>query len=275
MTDTGEDYILGADSDESRRLRFQHKVWLEHGHALFRRAGFRAGDRLLDLGCGPGWTSFELAEIVGPNGRVVARDQSPQFLETLQAEARHLGLDNIECSRGPVEDLDLVPGELDGAYARWLFCWLTDPGAVLARVARGLREGAVLALQEYFDWAAMKLVPRCRIFDRAVAACMQSWQLGGGTIDIAQEIPRLAEASGLSVDHFAPVARLGPVGSGEWNWIEQFFHSYLPKVVEAGLLSAEEFEEFRGEWNRRTESGEGYCYTPTMADVLLRNTGRS
>ena len=272
MPHADDDYILGANSDEVRRLRFQHQAWVQQAYALWERAGFRAGDVVLDLGCGPGFTSFELAAIVGPSGRVIARDQSPLFLDFVRAECERLGLQQVEPSLGPVEELAFTPGSIDGTYARWLFCWLPEPGAALGRVADALKPGGVIAIQDYFDWGAMKLVPASDVVDRAIAACMRSWDEGGGTIDIAREIPTLAHEAGLEVEYFQPVARLGYVGSLEWRWLTQFFESYLPKISEAGLLDTSDLAAFGAEWKRRSAEGKSYCYTPTMADVILRKS---
>jgi SAM-dependent methyltransferase len=70
------EYILGTDRDELRRLELQHEVWLADARAICTRAGFAPGHTLLDLGCGPGYASFELAHIVGPTGKIIARDKS-------------------------------------------------------------------------------------------------------------------------------------------------------------------------------------------------------
>src|SRR5882672_2030657 len=169
-----KEYVLGTDAAELRRLHFQHKVWSAQSYALCQRAGLRAGDVVLDLGCGPGFTSYELAQMVGASGRVIARDQSAGFIEYVAAERTRRGLPQIEPSLGPVEELAIANASLDAVHARWLFCWLVDPGAVLERVARMVRPGGAVILQEYLDWAAMKLVPRDAAFDRMVAACMQS-----------------------------------------------------------------------------------------------------
>lgn len=269
MTDEPE-YILGTEREELERLRIQHRAWIEQGYALFERAGLRAGHTVLDLGCGPGFTSFELARVVGPEGRVIARDESRPFLEFLSAEAARLGLDRIETSLGTVETLALAQASLDAAYARWLLCWLPDPDGVVALVARALRPDGVLVLQEYLDWAAMKLLPRSRIFDRAVKACVQSWREGGGQIDVGERAVELAAAAGLHVESLRPVARLGRVGSLEWHWIGGFFGNYLPKLVARGLFSSSELEAFRSEWCERSAEGTSYVYTPTMVDAVLR-----
>ena len=155
-----KDYVLGTNAAELERLEFQHRVWLEQAHALWRGAGLRTGQVVLDLGCGPGFTSMELAKVVGSAGRVIARDQSAAFVDFLANESARRGLPQIEPSCGTVESLALPASSLDAVYSRWLFCWLADPGAVLEHVAAFVRPGGVLVLQEYLDWAAMKIVPR-------------------------------------------------------------------------------------------------------------------
>lgn len=269
MTEAHE-YILGTDREELERLGSQHEAWAKQAESLWDRAGFRAGDAVLDLGCGPGFTSFGLARVVGPTGKVIARDVSERFLAFLAAERERLGLAWIDPSLGTVEDLEPPPELLDGAYARWLFCWLEDPGAALERVARCVRAGGVVALQEYFDWGAMNHVPECPAFRPVLAACMRSWREGGGEIDVGRFVPGLAERCGLEVEHYRPIARIGRPGSLEWRWLDGFYRSYLPRIVERGLLAARDLAEFQAEWRRRAEARDSFVYTPTMVDVILR-----
>jgi SAM-dependent methyltransferase len=265
-----DEYLLGTDAEELARLRFQHHVWLGPMHALLERAGLGAGAAVLDLGCGPGLTTLELARRVGACGRVVASDLSARFLASLRAECARQGCANVEARLGPVEELALADGSLDAAYARWLFCWLAEPLPVLARVARALRPGGVLLLQEYLDWGAMRLVPHGPAFARGVEACLASWKAGGATIDFAAELPALAPRAGLVLEHFCPRARLGPVGSPEWRWLDGFFRIYLPKVVERGLLQPAELAAWLREWEERAAAGGSFVLAPTMADAILR-----
>ncbi|MCH2659093.1 methyltransferase domain-containing protein [bacterium] len=75
---TDHDYLLGDDHDEMHRLQMQHQTWQPETVDLWDRAGFRAGQTIVDVGCGPGLTTLELAERVGPQGRVLC------FLDDLQ-----------------------------------------------------------------------------------------------------------------------------------------------------------------------------------------------
>lgn len=268
-----DEYILGTDALELERLGDQHGAWAAQAAELWTRAGIGAGDAVLDLGCGPGFTTFALAELVGASGRVVARDESERFLAHVAAEAERLGHGQVEPSVGRVEDLELQGASLDAAYARWLFCWLDDPRALLARLARSLRPGGALVIQDYLDWGAMSLVPTSAVFDRAVATCLDSWKHGGVTIDVARRLPSLARECGFEVEHFQPVARLGPVGSAEWCWLEGFFESYLPRLVARGLLDERGHEAWRDEWRARAADAASWVQTPTVADLVLRVPG--
>lgn len=264
-----DDYVLGTDAQELARLSFQHEAWVAQAYALWQRAGLRTGMTVLDLGSGPGFTTFDLAQLVGPKGRVVARDRSARFLEHVAAEGKRRGLSWIETSEGDVETLEHAANTFDALYARWLFCWLPDPAAGLERAARVLRPGGAIVIQDYLDWGAMKLLPRDSAFERGVAACLESWRRAGGTMDIVQLIPELAARRGLVVEHLAPIARSGAVGSLEWRWMNEFFTTYLPKLP-PDLLSKPELAAALDVWREPRSGPPRRCVTPTMADVILR-----
>ena len=69
------EYVLGTHEEEVTRLGVQHRVWRDRMLRCCRDAGFGPGSRLVDLGCGPGYATLDLAEIVGGTGSVIAVDQ--------------------------------------------------------------------------------------------------------------------------------------------------------------------------------------------------------
>lgn len=270
MSGEGTGYVLGSDQAELERLTQQHATWVGQAQSLIERAGLSAGQTLLDLGCGPGLTTMQLARVVGRGGRVIARDASADFITHLELELKRLGIDHVVPSLGPVEELDLPESSLDGAFARWLFCWLPDAGALLSTVSRALRPGGAIVCQEYFDWGAMKLVPRSPAHDRVVDACMVSWRDAGATIDIGEQLPGLAAECGLRLEYAAPLARVGRPGSPVWSWISAFFDSYLPRLVAQGLLDEATRQICVEEWRQRLSRGIGFVAAPTMIDLVLR-----
>lgn len=269
-----DEYVLGVDPDELQRLRSQHEIWAEQLRSLVRRAGLSDGEVILDLGCGPGATSFELAKFVGESGRVLARDVSPSFIATLEAEARRLGLDQVEPRQCRVEELDLDAASLDAVYGRWILSWLPDVRCVFEQVAEALKPGGMYVLQEYLDWGAMKILPRSATFERAVDACMASWDASGGTINISEEVPRLAREVGLEVEHFAVNARSGQVGSPIWRWLEEFYEVYLARLVAQGSFAQPDYDTFLAEWRDRTKHGDSIVIAPVVADIVLRKPKR-
>ncbi len=138
-SEPGQDYVLGTGSDESARLGLQHRLWSASTHLLWEKAGVQPGQTVLDLGCGPGYGSLDLAQIVGPTGRVIAVDESATFLKQLHDNAISRKQLHIERVLGDVQDiLSVLPGEegaVDVAYARWVFCFLERPEDVVRGLA--------------------------------------------------------------------------------------------------------------------------------------------
>ena len=78
------------------------------------------GQTVLDVGCGPGYASLDLAELVGPSGRVVAVDKSERFLHALDAASRERGLDNITTHLADLDAGEFPDVIADRAWARWV-----------------------------------------------------------------------------------------------------------------------------------------------------------
>ncbi|MCX7799239.1 MAG: methyltransferase domain-containing protein [Fimbriimonadales bacterium] len=114
--------------------------------AFLRNLGIREGHRVADLGCGPGFWALPLAEIVGPNGRVVALDASPRMFELMLRQNPPAWLDMLE------EELPATGLDADWADWVWMaFVWHeVEPASEMAREAsRILRSGGQAAILEW------------------------------------------------------------------------------------------------------------------------------
>lgn len=138
------EYVLGTGGDELARLGLQHRLWSAAAHDLWERAKVQPGQTVLDLGCGPGHATLDLAQIVGPTGRVIAVDESASFLKALHDQAvarKHHTIERVLCD---VQDLESVleddAGLIDVAYARWVFCFLSRPEDVVKGLARLIKQ---------------------------------------------------------------------------------------------------------------------------------------
>jgi SAM-dependent methyltransferase len=123
----------------------------EEGQAITLRwladAGIGPGQRVLDVGAGPGSVTALLLEHIGPDGSVVGLDRDAAFLE--QARARHAGRPVVYREvdlAGPLPD-DL--GTFDAIVGRRVLMYLPDPVGTLRSLARLLRPGGVVFFQEF------------------------------------------------------------------------------------------------------------------------------
>ncbi|MBI3871900.1 MAG: methyltransferase domain-containing protein [candidate division Zixibacteria bacterium] len=129
-----KDYILGTHDEEIDRLALQHRVWRPRALDGWQRAGFTVGKTILDVGCGPGHAAIDLAEIVGPTGKVIAIDRSRRFLDFLESTCANRGLGNV-CRARVLQLLRLAVGATL-ARTRGL-----DPGRDIQLALRGRRTG--------------------------------------------------------------------------------------------------------------------------------------
>src|SRR5687768_15958181 len=129
-----KDYVLGTHDDEIERLGLQHRVWRPRTTDAWQRAGFTVVQTLIDVGCGPGYATLDLAEIVGPTGRVVAIDRSRRFLDHLGAQLNARAIQHLDTSVRALDDAQLtadLPEGADGPLGRREFAFVQKPRALL------------------------------------------------------------------------------------------------------------------------------------------------
>ena len=264
--------MLGTGEQESERLGLQHRLWSASAHNLWERAGLRPGMTVLDVGCGPGHASMDLAEIVGTAGRVVALDESPLYLKHLRDKAQGRHLSNIDRILGDAQQLgQLLPdraGSFDIAYARWVLCFVPDPAAVVSGVARVLKPGGRFAIQDYFNYEAMTLAPRSEPFSRGIRAICASFRDRGGDPDIVARLPAMLRKHGLEMLDLRINQRVARPDSTIWAWPDVFWKNYLPRLVQAGYLSEAESKAFEAAWSEAGSDPDSFMMLPPVYDVL-------
>ncbi len=114
--------------------------------------GARPGERGLDVGCGPAFLACELGREVGPGGRIVGLDESPEMLEAARARIAREGLaDRVEVQEGDAVRLAFPAGAFDFVTAVQVYLYVPDVEGALAEAARVLRPGGRLAVVDT-DW---------------------------------------------------------------------------------------------------------------------------
>jgi SAM-dependent methyltransferase len=263
-----DDYVLGTHDEEVVRLGLQHRVWRARAFDAWRRAGFRTAQTFIDIGCGPGWASLDLAEIAGPMGRVIAIDRSRRFLDVLERARIHRHLLQIE----PVElDLDkdpLPPANADAAWARWVFAFVKNPRHLLERVASSLRRGGVLAIHEYIDYSTWRVSPRSEDFEAFVQLVIRAWRESGGEPDIGLDLPRWLSELGFEVRSMQPILDVITPGDFAWEWPTSFVNNAVQRLQELGHLTEATGESVLRAFTNAGRQPSAVMLTPAVLEVI-------
>lgn len=262
------EYVLGTGDAELARLGFQHQVWARATAGAWEHAGFRRGATILDVGCGPGYATFDLADLVGAEGRVIGVDMSPKFIAHVRNEAARRGIAHVDTRVEELGALAQPPESVDGAFARWVMCFLPDPGRVIARVAEALRPGAAFAVVDYSHYEAFRFGPPSRAAERIFRAVGDSFRAHGGNPDVGMEIPAHMARAGLEVRGIRSLTRIGRPGTALWEWPRTFFRIFLPTLVDAGSLTHADVEAFWADYEARSADPAGFFVSPPMIEVV-------
>jgi len=114
-----------------------------HSEAIFPALPVKAGDSVLDVGCGFGDTAIKLARIVGPKGRVVGVDCCEAFLDYGRKDAAAAGLDNVTFVEGDVLTMPFKP-EYDFVFSRFGTMFFSNPVAGLRNMRTALKPGGIM-----------------------------------------------------------------------------------------------------------------------------------
>ena len=120
------------------------------------------GERVVDVGCGAGFDTILAAEQVGPNGRVIGVDMTPEMLDKARRTVDELGLAHVEVCEGLAEHLPVDDGWADVVISNGVINLCPDKATVFAEIYRVLRPGGTL---QFADIANGNPVPDAAVRD--------------------------------------------------------------------------------------------------------------
>jgi SAM-dependent methyltransferase len=291
-------YALGDTTSELQRLSIQHNIFAGETRALYALAGFKYGDVLCDVGCGPGTTTFELAQLAGPKGKVIATDSSSDGLSRLRGKALDQGYSDGE-DDGVLHHADIAPIELcerdaaapsplsatpvDGLWCRWLLTWISQleadgPGgtvspltSILRNCRAALRPGGTAVFWDYFcdaGWGVTSSVPTPE-WDRLLMLLGDEWRQVGDPA-VASKLPARLVKEGFELVSIKSIAPIVLQSSADWIWPSSYFALQARRLANEGKLTNEDVERFDAEWALIGDTpGSFYC-PPTMAAIVAR-----
>src|ERR1700722_4765117 len=162
MTGSGN-YIIRGGVEGKKRLEVLARVMWPTTSRLLAEAGLAPGMTCLDLGCGGGDVTLQLATLGGPRGHVTGGDMDEVKLDLGRQTATRLGLANVQFRKLIVQDW-IEESQYDCIYCRFLLTHLAEPLQVLRQMLHAARPGG-MAVGEGIEDGSSFCYPHCPGFD--------------------------------------------------------------------------------------------------------------
>jgi len=114
------------------------------GNALLAQASYTAGETVVDIGCGGGWTTRRIAAAVGTAGSVLGLDLSPDLVAAANGRARRAGLANIHVVKGDAATAMPLEAPFDRLFSRFGTMFFSEPYRAFANLHQMVRQGGRL-----------------------------------------------------------------------------------------------------------------------------------
>jgi SAM-dependent methyltransferase len=235
--------------------------WRTAGNsAAYLLRHLRPGMSLLDIGCGPGTITADLAELVAP-GRVTAVEVAPAALRLARAEADRRDL-AVGFAVADVRALGFPAGAFDVVHAHQVLQHVADPVRALAEMRRVCRPGGLVAARDS-DYAAFAWHPSVPALDRWRELYSRAARANGGEPDAGRRLLGWARAAGFAdVTATAGVWCFATEEDRRWwggMWAERVQHSDLAgQLVASGAATAADLDRLADGWRAWAEAPDGW-----------------
>ncbi|KZP34148.1 UbiE family methyltransferase [Athelia psychrophila] len=230
--------------------------------------------KILDVGCGPGTITADLAALV-PQGHVTGLEYEPGVLDQARAHAAARGLANIDFAQGDVNALRYPDGTFDVVHAHQVLQHVGDPVRALREMRRVAKNGGIVAVRES-DFAAMTWYPAVEGMDAWHETYMRVARANGGEPDAGRRLHAWAHEAGFAWPSITVTAGTWcfqtPADRAWWSgmWADRTVSSkYADGAVKSGHATKEDLESAAQMWRRWGECEDGW-FAMLHGEVICR-----
>lgn len=225
----------------------------------------RSGMSLLDVGCGPGTITVDLAARVVP-GPVTAVDLTTEALDVARMAAQSRNVSNISFAIADTQALEFADDTFDVVHAHQVLQHVADPVQALREMRRVCVPGGIVAARDA-DYAGFIWYPKFPPLDRWLDLYQQASRANGGEPDAGRRLLSWAQEAGF--EDITPTGGIwcfATPDDREWwggMWADRILQSALAdQFVESGLATATELTEISSAWREWAAAPNGWLAIP-------------
>ncbi|GAA1772098.1 methyltransferase domain-containing protein [Luedemannella helvata] len=226
------------------------------------------GQRLLDVGSGPGTITADLAALLAP-GRVTAAEVTEEALGLARAEAAARGQANLDFAVADVHALDFADGTFDVVHAHQVLQHVADPVTALREMRRVCRPGGLVAARDS-DYAAFTWYPQVPELDEWLSLYRAAARANGGEPDAGRRLLSWARAAGFTdVTATASTWCFATAEDRAWwggMWADRVVSS---AIADQFVASGADVEKLADGWRRWAASPDGW-FVVLHGEILAR-----
>lgn len=267
MVPESERYVLrGGQRGYDRLLVLARDRWPDT-LSLFQRAGLTKGMRCLDIGCGGGEVTMQMANLVGSEGSATGIDMDGVKLGLGRRASAERGIANAEFREVNVDEWN-EPGEYDVVYSRALLHHLSRPVDLLRRMWAGVRPGGLLLVEDA-DFGGCCCDPPNAAYDFYVRVYCEVVKRNGGDPTVGRKLYRYCLEEGIPDPRLSVVQSLH-LDSESRRLSLSTLEGSADAIVSAGIASAAEVTEALAKLEEASEDPRSFLSGPRIFQIWSR-----
>ncbi|MFF3445614.1 class I SAM-dependent methyltransferase [Streptomyces sp. NPDC002667] len=228
--------------------------------------------RILDIGCGPGTITADLAARV-PDGRVTGVDHAPGILDQARRTADERGLRNVEFAVADVHALEYPDDTFCVVHAHQVLQHVGDPVQALREMHRVTRPGGFIAVRDA-DYSSMTWYPATPGLDDWLDLYLRVARANGGEPDAGRRLTSWARAAGIrDITSTSSTWTFATEDEREWwsgLWADRTLASaYAERATEGGHATPERLRAVSDAWRRWGREEDGW-FSVLHGEILCR-----
>ncbi|KTD62767.1 class I SAM-dependent methyltransferase [Legionella shakespearei] len=252
-----ESYILNTNEKARDRLSLQHELYARSSVGLLNEAGIRSGMKVLEIGCGSGAMTLELAKLIGSQGSLLAIDLSQAQLDHVQklTEAHR----NIRFKLWDVNYLTDLGEQFDFIYCRMVLHHVADAHPVIQQIRSCLKPGGIIVCEEPSIFDSTFCSPPSEAYIQFTQWARNCFISNKRDFEIAHRLEQEFASSDFNVTHhslYQPLLRT----SREKEIYSMALDDLTPQLLESGLASQEEINHLSQELKNLASSNSTMCW---------------